>query len=397
MRLDQSGALGQLTYCTNIHAGEAWPDVIASLKQHVPDIKAAVAPDTTFGIGLRIGGSACQALQRDEFVAELREFLSATDCNVVTFNGFPYGAFHGQKVKEEVYSPDWSEAVRLNYTNALADTMSAILPENEIGSISTVPGTFKAWAKGREDAIAANLIAHIAHLIEIKRQTGKHIALALEPEPCCMLETIAEAVEFFENRLFNNEAQSLLIAQTDLAKGDAAQALRDHIGLCYDVCHAAVEYEDPKRSIAALQDSGIQISKLQLSSALRISRIDEDQLAELRNFDEPVYLHQVIQNKAGQLTRFTDLQSAFAQSELASGAEWRVHFHVPVFLERMEKFGTTQFFLKEILALHRSNPISPHLEVETYTWDVLPPQYRNVSVSAAIAREIAWVKDQLLA
>jgi hypothetical protein len=107
-----------------------------------------------------------------------------------------------------------------------------------------------------------------------------------------------------------------------------------------------------------------------------------------------VYLHQVVQKSSGALRRFVDLPQALADAA-AAGGEWRVHFHVPVFLEEMQHFGTTQAFLAEILRLHRAAPISRHLEVETYTWDVLPASYRNVSLSSAIARELNWVKAQL--
>ncbi|MGI9424824.1 MAG: metabolite traffic protein EboE [Hyphomicrobiaceae bacterium] len=395
MWIDGHRDFGHLTYCTNIHAGEDWPDVIGSLRTHVPAIKTALSPSGDFGIGLRIGGAAAEALKTAANMEELQSFLADSGCTVVTFNGFPFGAFHGQKVKEDVYSPDWSTDVRLAYTNALADFMVALLPDDEAGSISTVPGTFKEWVPGRVEPIVANLIDHVAYLVDTKQRTGKMIALALEPEPCCMLETIAESVTFFEEHIFAPTGIDRLMRQTGLSRADADAAMHAHIGLCYDVCHAAVEYEDPKQSLEDLRSAAIAIPKLQLSSALRILNVDDAKLAELKEFDEPVYLHQVIQSDSRGLSRFKDLPDAFAKAEAAMGSEWRVHFHVPIFLERLEKFDTTQSFLRDILALHRSDPISPHLEVETYTWDVLPAEYRNVPVSEAIAREMAWVRDQL--
>jgi hypothetical protein len=156
-----------------------------------------------------------------------------------------------------------------------------------------------------------------------------------------------------------------------------------------------VEFEDPRASIALLRASGIRIAKLQLSSALKVASLDRQSARQLAAFAEPVYLHQVVQRSNGELRRFVDLPQALAEAERAAGAEWRVHFHVPVFLEQMTHFGTTQAFLAEILALHRAEPISPHLEVETYTWDVLPESYRSVDLSSAIARELNWVRGQL--
>jgi sugar phosphate isomerase/epimerase len=396
MWLDSERRLGHLTYCTNIHAGEGWDDVMASLRNNVPAIKQSLELGSDIGIGLRVGGAASEALKQPAAIEELKSFLQDTGAIIVTFNGFPYGAFHGQTVKEDVYRPDWADPVRLNYTNDLADTMASVLPEGEAGSISTVPGTFKPWASGNEETIARNMISHVGHLVQLHRDTGKEIALALEPEPCCMLETIEESIDFFASHIFSATGVAQLASETGLSNADAEAALRRHIGVCYDVCHAAVEYEDPRASVAALRSAGIAIPKLQLSSALRLAEVDEAKLAALRGFDEPVYLHQVIEKSPNGLVRHKDLNEAFATAEAAMGREWRVHFHVPIFLERLEQFDTTQAFLREILALHREEPISPHLEVETYTWDVLPEQYRNVSVSAAIAREMNWVREQLV-
>ncbi len=396
MWLDKDRRLGHLTYCTNIHAGEGWDDVLASLRRNVPAIKKSLNPGTDIGIGLRVGGAASAALKLPAALDELKSFLNEAGATIVTFNGFPFGAFHGQKVKEDVYSPDWADPIRLAYTNDLADTMSAILPAGEAGSISTVPGTFKPWAPGNVATIARNMISHVSHLVDLHRNTGTEIALALEPEPCCMLETIEESVDFFNNHIFSTNGVAQLSKAAGLSAADAEAAMHRHIGICYDVCHAAVEYEDPRGSIAALRDAGIAIPKLQLSSALRLAEVDEAKLTALRGFDEPVYLHQVIENGPDGLVRHKDLNDAFATADSAIGREWRVHFHVPIFLDRLEHFDTTQAFLREILALHRAEPISPHLEVETYTWDVLPEQYRNVPVSEAIAREMSWVREQLL-
>jgi len=395
MHLAGERDLGHLTYCTNIHAGEPLDEVMASLAQHLPAIKSGAASDRAMGVGLRLGHAAATRLREPGALSELTSFLAAGGYYVFTLNGFPYGAFHGCTVKENAYKPDWSDPLRLSYTDSLADTLCALLPEGLAGSVSTVPCTFKPWAEGRLEAIAEHLIRHVAHLVELERRSGKHIALALEPEPYCYLETVAETIAFFNERLFCKPAIGRLAALTGRSLTEAEVAMRRHIGVCYDVCHAAVEFEDPKASIGALRASGIAIGKLQLSSALRIAALDADNARQLAEFDEPVYLHQVVERANGRLRRFVDLPQALAQSAAAAGAEWRVHFHVPIFLEQMAHFGTTQSFLAEILALHRADPISPHLEVETYTWDVLPATYRNVGLSAAIARELNWVKAQL--
>ena len=388
--------LGHLTYCTNIHAGEPLEEVMSSLERHLPVIKSRVSADRPLGVGLRLGFAAASRLREAGALAELKRFLAAGGYYVFTLNGFPYGAFHGKAVKQDAYKPDWSDPHRLAYTDSLADILSALLPAGQDGSVSTVPCTFKPWAEGRLEAITDHLIRHVAHLAGIARRTGQTIALALEPEPYCHLETIEETVAFFKERLFDRKGVARLAALTGLSAADAESALRRHIGVCYDVCHAAVEFEDPKASIEQLRAHGILIAKLQLSSALKVAAFDEKSARHLAAFAEPVYLHQVVQKSNGSLRRFVDLPQALAASASSAGAEWRVHFHVPVFLEQMTHFGTTQSFLAAILALHRADPISQHLEVETYTWDVLPPSYRETDLSSAIARELNWVKAQLL-
>jgi hypothetical protein len=195
--------------------------------------------------------------------------------------------------------------------------------------------------------------------------------------------------------MFGRAGVARLAGLAGLSPAEAEAAMRRHLGLCYDVCHAAVEFEDPRGSIERLRARGIGIYKLQLSAALRVARFGAQSARQLAEFAEPVYLHQVVRRANGALTRYVDLPQALAEAEGAEGSEWRVHFHVPIFLERMEHFDTTQSFLAEILQLHRQDPVSDHLEVETYTWDVLPAAYRGAPLAAAIARELDWVKTRL--
>ena len=397
MQIGPEDSHQHLTYCTNIHAGETWDEIFSRLQANLPAIKAEASPNAPLGVGLRLSAIAAEALSTPDRLSAFHEFLNAGGYYVFTINGFPYGPFHGQRVKEQVYQPDWSHQERLIYSNSMADLLAAILPEDIEGSISTVPGTFKPLAAepGMIDRITGHLISHVGKLVEIERTTGKMIALAIEPEPYCFLETIEETVAYFEERLFSKAAVQRLASLAGLSEGTADVSLRRHLGVCYDVCHAAVEYEDPRSSIEALQAAGITIPKLQLSAALRIPEITAQTAEALGPFDEPVYLHQVIERRSNDLVRYLDLPEALAALDDAIGHEWRVHFHVPIFLGELQHFSTTQDFLIDILALHRETPISNHLEVETYTWDVLPERYRGVDVSTAITRELGWVRNQL--
>lgn len=387
--------LGHLTYCLNIHPTQSWNDVKDALSGPVAAVKSAVNPDAPFAVGLRFSGDALAELSDPVRRAELKALLDENDFRAITVNGFPYGPFHGTRVKEDVYQPDWRSEERVRYTNELADLMAEIAPPGEMVSLSTVPGTFKPLAEGAEAAMAENYLRCVAHLVALEAQTGVTIALAIEPEPFCFLETIAETVGFFEAHLFSRAAAERIARLTGLTPPEAATALPRHLGLCYDVCHAAVEYEDPAGSIAALRQAEIPVHKLQLSAALRIPRVGAAEREALAAFDEPTYLHQVIRRTDNGLKAHVDLAEALALGAASDGEEWRVHFHVPIFLDDLGAFSSTRDFLEQILALHRDEPISPHLEIETYTWDVLPDGLRGATVDKDIAREIAWVLGQL--
>jgi sugar phosphate isomerase/epimerase len=387
-----------LTYCSNIHPGESWAEVRANLSRYVPAVRDAVAPECEFGIGLRLSARAAADLTAGAAFEEFADFLSREHLYVFTLNGFPYGAFHGTRVKEDVYLPDWRDEERVRYTDGLADLLARLLPDGMEGSLSTVPGAYKSAMGSAQEAqsMAENLLRHVAHLVEIERRTGRRIALALEPEPCCFLETVEESVAFFQQHLFDEAAVRRLSELSGLARGPAADALQRHIGICLDLCHAAVEFEDPALCVQRLTDCGIRIPKLQISAGLRIPRLTPDALAALRPYEDAVYLHQVVERGPAGLRRFNDLPDAFGSLRDGGGdREWRVHFHVPVFIEDLGTFSSTRFFIQEVLAGHRRAPVSPHLEVETYTWNVLPAQLRTSAVEQAVARELGWVLEQL--
>jgi hypothetical protein len=389
-----------LTYCSNIHPGESWAEVRANLEKHVVRVAREVACESPFGVGLRLSDTAARELEDPPRLAELAAFLAANRLYVFTLNGFPYGTFHGSRVKEAVYLPDWKDPERLAYSERLARILAALLPDGVDGTVSTVPAAFRACVEGRADVeqIAAQLVAHAASLHQLRERSGRSVALALEPEPCCYLETLDESVRFFREELFGEEGLRRFGALTGLARGAAEVALRRHLTLCLDACHAAVEFEDLEAGLALLDDAGIRVGKVQLSAGLCVPQVDADLAALLAPFADPVYLHQVVAREPGGLRRWTDLPEALASP--AAPAEWRIHFHVPLFLERFDAAGrlrSTQPFLARLLERQRSRPISTHLEVETYTWDVLPEEHRRSDVASAVVRELRWVLARLAA
>jgi hypothetical protein len=362
-----------LTYCSNIHPGESWSEVRANLEKHVLRVAREVAGEAPFGVGLRLSAAAARELEESDRLAELAEFLGAHRLYVFTLNGFPYGTFHGRRVKEQVYLPDWKDPERLAYSERLARILAALLPEGVEGTVSTVPAAFRSSVAGAADVdrIAAQLLAHAASLHRLCERSGRSVALALEPEPCCYLETLDETARFFREELFGEAAVQRFRSLTGLARGAAETALRRHLTLCLDACHAAVEFEDLEAGLALLDDAGIRVGKVQLSAGLRVPQVDADLAALLAPFADPVYLHQVVAHEPGGL---------------------------PLFLERFDAAGrlcSTQPFLARVLERQCSRPISTHLEVETYTWDVLPEEHRRSDVASAVVRELRWVLARL--
>jgi sugar phosphate isomerase/epimerase len=388
----------QLTYCTNVHPGESLAAVRALLKQHVVEVKKAVAPEQRFGVGLRLAAEAAEALDDPQELARFREELEADGLYCFTINGFPYGAFHGTRVKERVYLPDWMDAERVRYTQLLARALAELLPLGVSGSISTVPGCFKpnAAAPDAGRRMASALIDVVGMLIDLARSKGRHIALALEPEPHCFLETTEEAVQFFEQHLLSRQARQRLCEVADVEPAEAERALRRHLGVCLDTCHASVEFEAPLQAWRRLQAAGISVPKVQISAGLRLPQATPERLQALAAFDNEVYLHQTVVRRGEQLERFLDLPDALAAASDPS-SEWRVHFHVPIFLRQLGVFESTQDDLVPLLHELARVPDCPHLEVETYTWDVLPEAFRNVPIDEAIARELRFVQSTLQA
>ena len=399
MKLNQLSGNVHLTYCTNIHAGQSWQDIRASLDEYVPAIKSTVAPSQPMGIGLRLSGEAAAVARQPEALASFRDQLSALGAYVFTINAFPFGPFHGVRVKEDVYLPDWRDRERVAFTANSAAVLAGILPDGIEGSISTVPGAFKPNGRSSEAvaAMARNLMMAVADLVDLKRRTGKHIALALEPEPCCFLETTDESIAFFEGALLKPETLDMLGGITGVGRSEAEILLRRHLGICYDVCHGSVEYEDTVAALDRLLAAGIAIPKIQLSAAMRIPAMTKGLIDAVMRYNDGVYLHQSIVRRGDSLSRHVDLPDAVtAFGEGQADGEWRIHCHVPVFLADLGEISSTRSDLVATLAALRQRTRSSHLEVETYTWDVLPDNIRTGSKSADIAREIAFCRQELV-
>lgn len=356
-----------LGYCTNVHAGRTVADVVRGLDTFTRPVSERFGAPMAAGLWLAQPVVA-EILGEGAGPARFRDELAARDLTCHTLNAFPFGDFHSERVKEGVYIPDWSDPRRLAYTRDCATVLAALLPDGVDGSMSTVPLGFKELPQPPEfnELAAGNLIQLSEFLARLHNDAGKRIRLAIEPEPLCLLETTDEALNFF----------AFLHDRADAA--GAGEAVREHVGVCYDVCHQAVEFEDVAASIRRFAKAGVRINKVHITCALKIANpaANPEAREALARYVEPRYLHQTIARHAdGMVVRAVDLTRDLAlqpPAEFLSADEWRVHFHVPVNAEQLGPLGTTRPELKQALQAVAALDDAPHLEVETYTWEVLP-------------------------
>jgi len=394
------GRLGHLSYSTLVHPGDNWELMSQSLRTFVPQVKVRVSPNQSFGLSLRLAALSAEALVKDKTAREeLKRFLAENDMYLYTVNAFPYGAFKDTIVKEQVYEPDWRTEERTQYTINVADILADVAPEGLAPSIQSAPLGFKPRVTG-PDVVASyteHVLRVVAHLVGIEVQTGKTITLALEPEPHCFLETTDETIDYFTNHLYSGRSAERLAKLADIPVSEAIAALRRHLGIVFDIGHQAVGFEDIPVSLQKLVDAGVPILKLQEVAAMRMPEVTDETIEALQRFAATVYLSQTVEKKNGKITKFLNLEDAFAARRADPGPrEWRTHFHVPVFLDDLGAFGTTRFALEEALQMHKDKPLSRQLEIETYTWDVLPDHLKTGDIVDYVCREIEWVHGQLV-
>lgn len=380
-----------LSYCTNVHPGRSGAEVEAGLDRYTVPVMRAYGQPLAAGLWLA-RPVVTELLADSDGVGRFADGLVRRGLTCHTLNAFPYGDFHSERVKENVYRPDWTRPERLDYTVQCATVLAGLLPDGVEGSISTLPLGFREFHNPPDfrDRCAAQLVECARQLSMIHESSGKLIRLAIEPEPFCVVETTPEAIDWF--RKLWREAE----------RRDAADAVRTHLGLCYDVCHQAVEFEDVGESIRSLDREGIRINKVHASCALQLDdpRNNAEGRAALKRYVEIRYLHQTIAvTPGGRHARAVDLTHELIDApgeDFLSAPSWRVHFHVPVDAERIGPLATTRPALREALVAVAALDYAPHLEVETYTWDVLPGA-GPADLVTGLTRELAATRDLLAA
>ncbi|MFE5399786.1 metabolite traffic protein EboE, partial [Streptomyces sp. NPDC056568] len=375
------GSTVHLAYCTNVHPAETLEGVLAQLREHCEPVRRRLGRDR-LGIGLWLARDAAHALVTDPAALRgLRGELERRGLEVVTLNGFPYEGFGSQEVKYRVYTPDWADPERLEHTTALARVLAHLLPDDAgEGTISTLP---LAWRTAYDDARADKARAALATLGErldaLQELTGRSVRIGLEPEPGCVVETTRDAI------------------------APLTAVGHDRIGVCVDTCHLATSFEDPDTALDALAAARIPVVKSQLSAALHAEQPTDPAVRQaLAAFAEPRFLHQTrTTTEAGDLRGTDDLDEALAEGgPLPVHAPWRAHFHVPLHAAPAAPLTSTMQVLKQTLArlVGGPHPLTRHLEVETYTWQALPPELRpraRAQLTDGIAAELTLARDLL--
>lgn len=394
-----------LSYCTNIHPGEDWKETFHNIKIYIPEIKKELSPHSAFGIGLRLSDLAGRELLEGNNMMVFKTWLDENSCYVFTLNGFPFGGFHHQSVKDKVHQPDWTTQERVDYTFRLFDILHDLLPDEMEGGISTSPLSYKYWPVVREDKegvlekATLNIIKVAEKLYKIHRESNRLLHLDIEPEPDGLLENTREVIDWYQEWLIPMGVRYLK-EHLDLSAEEAEVCLKSHVCLCYDVCHFAIVYEKPDEVFSLLKSQGIKVGKIQISAALKASLAEKEEEREwvrkaLAPFVESTYLHQVVERDSqGRLSHYPDLPQALEKLNKPAAREWRTHFHVPVFLKNYGRLNSTQEDILEVLTYLKKEKVTNHLEVETYTWEVLPTEIQ-LELKESIVRELQWVMKNL--
>lgn len=387
-----------LTYCTNVHPGETPEEILASIRQYTLPLKKRLVPEHPMALGLRLGGEAVETLTRDKKALEpFLSFLRGTGLLTVTLNAFPYGNFHSERVKEEVFKPTWLEEERVLYTARAARILAALLGEGETGTVSTHTGAFRGEADPEtiKEGLLHNLIRVVASLHILRRETGKTIVLCLEPEPCSTLENTTEVIDFFLEYLFR-QGPAVLSGETGMDRQAAEEAIWTHLGVCFDTCHLSVQFEDLREAARLYRTKGIRIGKVQVSSALEIADPggNPEGVEALRKYNEKRYLHQVVgRTSQGKRMQASDLDVLFSGplDEWLQMDSWRVHYHVPLSWGDIPPLSTTRDEVAQVLPLILDENICSQFEIETYTWGVLPDQDEEEDLVEGLEAEFRWV------
>lgn len=390
-----------LTYCSNIYSADTWKDIFINLKKNIPKISSKFSSNKAFGIGLRLSNNAATQLLENDNIITFQQWLNDNNYYVATINGFVYGTFYNTEVKDKVYEPNWTTIERANFNLTLIEILSKLCPKGGDIGFSTSPlgykfGLHKKNNESLNDLTVQYLLVLIKKLVDIEKKECKTIHIDFEPEADCLLENIYDVVNFFEKFLLTNVAFKLT-KELNVTLNEAKSYILKHFRICYDICHQAVQFEDHTKNFEILNTSGIKIGKIQLSSALEIN-VKKNNLnnliIDLNKFKDKVYLHQVvIKNLDGSFHKYRDLPEALENFDNSNESFWRIHYHLPIFAEKYNNFFTTSKEIQTVINFLKSSSITSCLEIETYTWEILPEELK-LNLIESIVREYKWIIKQ---
>ncbi|MGB0953328.1 MAG: hypothetical protein ACPG31_08875 [Planctomycetota bacterium] len=365
----------RLALCGNVFPADGPEDVLAALRGPVAQWGAglqAAGQAAPYGFGLHVSARAAEHYTASpEARLALQEAMAASKLSCWTANAFPFGDFHAAKVKEGAFLPDWTSPERVRFTLQVAELLAQLAPQDGSPlSISTCPLGYGRSA--REDARS---VAHLQQVAEALQQLSqlhqRAFLLSIEPEP--------------DGGFERGVALAQWIAVTFPKSQHAC------LGICFDLCHAAVVGESVGEILSAVQATGIPIGKVQISSALAIPEPPSDvTLAFLKRLTDDPYLHQVRGlDGQGQAFAAADVPIFLDRPDAFQCSNLRIHCHVPVSLSDFPE-GLHGTPWREAVQACSDAGIAD-FELETYTLPVLPPELLEAqgTVGTMVAESLA--------
>ncbi|MCA9242314.1 MAG: metabolite traffic protein EboE [Phycisphaerales bacterium] len=385
-----------IAYCANVARASTIAEARRGIVEELAQAREA-AGLAEIGVGLWLPDGVAREIVPDpdaplrddsrRLLGEWRSVLAERNVFVIGFNGFPFGAFHADTVRHDVYMPNWTTRERCDYTRRLALMLTELAPDGaKASSVTTVPLGWREHLTEADRRACGQRLAELTDwLARLEMESGLRVRVDIEPEPGCALQRASDVVAFFERHLD--------------AVGDAGLNRR-HIRICHDICHAAALFEPQEATISAYLTAGIDIGRVQVSSIPR-GVVDAEASsgairAALAEIVERRYLHQTAVRAAdGQTWSFDDLPDALRAPDADCAIEWRTHFHIPIHLDGFGALRTTRDDIVECLNVLRAREVGAPLEIETYAWQVAPAAVRASSLAESMSAEIGWLRDQV--
>ncbi|HFL8824107.1 MAG TPA: metabolite traffic protein EboE [Candidatus Azoamicus sp. OHIO1] len=389
-----------LTYCLNVFKSKNWEETLYNIKIFVSNIKKTY-PNKEIGIGLCISNSISKELIKKRNLLDLIILIKNENIYIPSINGFVYKKFHQKSIKDKIYIPEWTSNSRILYTKLLIKILKELLPKNVNGSITTLPISYKPWINKKNKTYifyksSINISKIIDILININKKYKKLIHLDIEPEPNCLIENSKEIVRFYKLWLLPI-GSDYLRNKYNIEKKIAIALIKDHIKICYDICHFSTNFEKTTTIIKLLTKEKIKIGRIQISSAIKIKTPKKKEkfkkiINKISHLSYSPFLHQTVEKNNNQIKKFIDIKYAIKTIKKNKKSEWRIHCHLPIYLKKYSILETTNKDTKSVLKNLINNKITNHIEIETYTYNVISP---NSDIMASIIKEYNWVIEIL--